>query len=189
MAVVFFPPPDAAAALDAVYQRRPRPLLVEDYHAGTVTNTVNSATITGTGTVFASGHVGSVIRLGTVADLPTPLWGASPYVQERVITARASDTSITVDSAIGTAYTAVKYLISDPLDLEEGAMLTAFWRCVEKQATISRIMKNEQSAERAWRDAIMMARETDSRNFARRQAGGVGNYLRLKDMPRGADIS
>lgn len=190
MAVAFYPPPDAAYALDAVYQRRPRPLLVEDYHAGTVTNTANSTTITGTGTTFTSGHVGSVIRLSANnVDLPTPLWGANPYVQERMITGFTNATTITVDSAIATAYTGVKYLISDPLDIEEGAMMTALWRCLEKQGTIARIMKNQMEAERAWLQALLAAREADSRNFARRVAGGEVAYLRLRDFPRGADVS
>lgn len=190
-AVTFYPPPDAIYRIDYLYHRRMRPLVYGDQAAcsqGTVTNTAASATVTGTSTAFASGMVGSVIRLSAnTVDLPTPPWGANPYDVERVITGFTSTTSITVNSTISAAHTAVKYQISDPLDLEEGAMQTAFWRCMEAQATIARIMKNEDKAQRRWLDALILAKEADSRSMSNDVSGVRSGYTRLRDHP--ADLT
>lgn len=190
MSLAFFPPPDAVYNIDFIYQRRPRQLVFGDQSActaGTATNTINSTTVTGTGTSWTSAMIGSVLRLSAnAADLPTPGWGANPFDVERVITNVASTTSLTVDTAIAAAHTGVKFVISDPIDIEEGAMLTAFWRCVEHQATIARIMKNQDRADRAWIDALILAREADSRSFGMRSSHRTQPYYRLSDYPIGS---
>lgn len=185
---VFYPPPDSAYNIDFVYQRRPRPLVVEEYKDGTVSITANTSTITGTSTAFKSGHVGSIIRIGSATDYPTGADGASPAQEERIITARASGTSLTVDEAITTAYSAVKYVISDPVDLEYETMLTALLRCIEKQSTLTRIMENDKEARAAYRDALILAREMDSRNFGPTDYGRRGVYLSLRDYPSGGQV-
>lgn len=190
MSVSFFPPPDQIYAIDFLYQRRPRPLLIDEYKTGTASVNATSTTVTGTGTTWTSSMVGSAIRLsGNTTDFPTNNIGANLYVAERIITAFTSATSITVDAAINTGYTGVKYLISDPVDIEEGAMMNALLRCIEKQTTISRIMRNEQIAEETYRKTLLWARETDSRSFARTGSGGDSDVYRLIHFPKGPDVS
>ena len=140
--VIFSPPPSAARVYDFAYQARPRPLATEQYKAGTVTSAAASALLTGTGTAFAAAHVGSVIRLsGSSTVLPTSIIGGlsndfNPFAYQRVIKAVNSASgagALTLDSAIDATLTGVKYTISDPIDIEPGAMHTAFLRLAEAQ--------------------------------------------------------
>lgn len=191
LAVRFNPAPDQAYTFNFIYQRRPRPLVIDEYKAGTVTG--SSTTLTGTGTAWTSKMIGSVLRLysdGT--QYPTGLIGAYPYTTERIITAVASTTSLTLDTALDESYTAVKYTISDPCDIEDGAMLVAFQRCIEKQNSLTRNMKADQKEEmnKAYMTALTFAMEADCRNFERRVAGSGGyGPLALKYYPSGADVS
>lgn len=187
MAARFSPRPDQAYSFDFIYSRRPRQLVIHDYHDGTVTTTSGSATVTGTSTAFADKHIGSVIRFGAAGETssPTSLQGTLPYTYERVITARASATSITVDETIPETLTAVKYRVSDPLDMEEGAMLTAFLRTAEKHLRLMKRMKSVdiRGEDEAYMAAYLMAREADSRSLGLRIAGGVAAYRkRLADV-------
>lgn len=189
MAVAFQPPPDAAIPFEFVYHRRPRPLLVDEYKTGTITANSGSTQITGSGTAWASKHIGSTIRIGTAADYPTDAIGAHPFQEERTIMDVSSATVLTVDTAIGTDYSGVKYVISDPVDIEHGAMKVAFLRCVEKQASISRHMPTKFDFEAAYQKAFVMACEADSRGFEPRvaRAGGNAEHYSLRDYPRGDD--
>lgn len=188
MALGLYPAPDSAQAIDFIYHRRPRPLVVDEQKAGTVTLAADSTTLTGSGTAFSSSMVGSVIRLSSsTTDHPTGISGNNSYAIERTIVAVASATSLTIDSSSSTGYTAVKYVISDPVDIEEGAMMTALLRCCEKQTAIGRIMKNMANAAAAYRESLVQAREADSRWQGLRAYGGRNQYLRLRDYPSGSD--
>lgn len=188
MAVRFQPAPDAAYNFDYIYHRRPRQLLVADYKTGTVTASSGSTTLTGASTVWESKHVGSVVRLSSSTTLdPTGLVGSNPFVVERVITAFGSATSVTVDSSFSDNYSGVKYNISDPVDVEEGAMLTAFLRCCEKQNAITRLMKSSKGIAETYREALVYAMEADNRTFATRGAGMSAWRPSLSDYPGGAD--
>jgi len=191
MAISLFPYPDTAKTLDFVYHRRPRAITLSTYSTGTATTSASSATVTGSGTTWTSSMEGSVIRLsGNTTDLPTGFEGSNPYVAERDIQVFTSATSITADSTIPTTYTAVKYEISDPLDIEDGAMLEAFYRCCEKHVSIHRRLKDTPLAVQAYQDQLIKAEEADSRSFQGRAAGEGSRYrLRLADMPRGSDVS
>lgn len=189
MAVAFQPPPDAAIPFEFVYHRRPRPLTVDEYKAGTITANSGSTQITGSGTAWTSNHIGSTIRIGTAAQYPTGIIGAYPFLEERTIMDVSSATVLTVDTAIGTDYSGVKYVISDPVDIEHGAMKVAFLRCVEKQAAISRHMPTKFDFDAAYQKALVMAFEADSRGFEPRvaRAGGDAVHYSLRDYPRGDD--
>ena len=191
MALFLWPPPDNIYYLDFVYQRRPRPLKLDQYSDGKVSTTSNSATVTGDGTNWTSSLIGSVLRISSSKlDLPTGPAGANPAAAERIITAVASTTSLTVDSVLTDTFSGVKHLISDPADIEEGAMFTALLRCCEAQTTITRLMKNLPQAQASYRDALILAREADSRSYARRGPGAKrAGYRRLANMPRGPDVS
>lgn len=189
LAVGFQPPPDAVIPFDFVYHRRPRPIVVEEYKTGTVSVSAGGTTVTGSGTAWSSAkHAGSTIRLGTVADYPTGIIGANPFTYERVITEVSSATSLTVDSAIDDAHSSVKYVISDPIDIEDGAMLVAFLRCIEKQGSIARHMPAKMDFGKMYMEALVAAREADSRGFEPRVAGvHLGHGYRLADYPRADD--
>jgi hypothetical protein len=167
MAVLFKPPPDSAERYEAFYRFRPREMLIPagSYTTGTVTE--SGATVTGVGTAFTSDMVGAVIRFGTSSTLPGGVQSADKYQYQRIVTARASATSITIDSEIsGGIATGVKYEISDPLDVEPGAMWEAFLRLCECELDIVRHkgdIRSMQFAETRAKDAIKEARAADYR--------------------------
>jgi hypothetical protein len=172
MAVLFWPPPDAAVTYDFMYQRRPRALVYEDVSAGTVSVTGASAVVTGSGTAFQSAHEGSVLRISPNAtDEANSLVYETPFAAERLVTTYTSATQLTVDSTFSETLSGVKYSISDPVDIEDGVMLEAFLRCCEKQGAIQRVMKNQDEAEARYIRALKLALSADSRNSSPRLAG------------------
>lgn len=193
MAVRFHPAPDNAYTFDFIYHRRPRPLVIDEYKTGTVSASSGSATVTGSSTAFASKHAGAVFRISSDSTNypvgPTGI-GGSLFAEERTILSVDSATQLTVDSAFTATYSGVKYLISDPIDLEEGAMMTGFFRECEKQMRSVRRMPPTPTEEADYKTALLEAREADSRFFASRSVGDGGpRGYRLADMPRGADVS
>lgn len=132
--VEFWPPPSSALTYDLSYEAKPRDLNTVSYATGTVAT--SSTTVTGTTTVFPSGCVGSVIRFGTSASSTavTNKFGSNPFTEQRIITARGGDTSLTIDAAPTSAYSAgTAYQISDPIDIHPGGMTTAFLRAIEAE--------------------------------------------------------
>ena len=164
-----YPPPDAIYRLDFMYRRQPRRLLVPQYTTGTVTT--SSTAVTGTGTVFPANCAGSVIRFGADGTTaPTGVAGANPFGSERIITVRGGDTSLTIDSALTAELTAVKYEISDPIDLEQGAMFAAFLRRAEYELGNLNVLDEKRQALliSRMRAAEIIAREADNRVFSKR---------------------
>lgn len=172
MAISFSPPCDGVESYDYMYKRRPRPMLVSEYNIGTASVTGSSATVTGVGTVWRDNHIGSVIRFSEDAGvLPTGITGDNPFEIQRVIVSVESETSLTVDRVVPQAFTNAKYTLSDPADIEDGAMLTALFREIEKQLRISRRMKAAPDEESHYMKAMAFAREADSRTFSSRSMG------------------
>ncbi len=192
LALALFPIPDNAYPLDSIYKRRARPLIFDQYNAGTasVANVMGgTTTVTGSGTAWTSAMVGSVIRLSSNStDYPTGLSGANRAAEENVIVSVESTTSLTVDAAIVPTYSGVKYVISDPVDVEDGAMLTVLLRGCESQSTFCRIMKNQETAQQAFTAALIRAKESDRRHLGRRLPGAAPTTIRLRDYPAGSDI-
>lgn len=190
LAISFFPPPDNVYNVDAIYQRMPRQLKVEEYTAGTVTTSSGSTTVTGSGTAWASRHVGCVLRvLNSTTNTPTGRAGEYPADYERVVVSVESATSLTVDDLIDETLTAKKYVLSDPVDVETQVMLTALQRGVESQLAKTRRMQDRQEVEAEYVRALLKAREADSRSFQDARAGAYLPYpVRLADMPRGSDV-
>lgn len=189
LCVRFYPAPDAAYQMDFLYQRRARPLVIEEEKTGTVTVSNGSATVSGTGTSFSQRHVGAVLRFGDTQNTPTGLRGNYPYTYERVIMSVESTTSLTVDAVLPEAIAAVKYSLSDPIDIENGAMLAAFERGVEKEIAFSKRMKDRLDAAQHYQATLRLAMQADSRVSERRAAGAYPSYrTRLADMPTGDDL-
>jgi len=115
--------PTTGQTLDFTYQGRPRPIRLTGYEtnsrAGTIAMSDGGTTVTGTSTAFTEDMVGSVLRIGDATNYPTGQGDLYPWVEQKIITAYSSATSITVDSAANAAYSGVKYTISDPLDVDE----------------------------------------------------------------------
>lgn len=169
ISMAIWPPPDAAYVIDVLYKRAMRPLAIASVTEGTVAATSGSVVITGTGTAFTSGMVGSIIRFGADGsqDVPTGDTGNSPAEVERTITKYTSATVVEVDEAMPATVTAAPFLISDPIDIDVAAMYEYFCRECEKQWRLvsrSKATPDERDAyDRAW----VQAREADNRDQSR----------------------
>jgi len=80
------------------------------------TATVSSTTVTITGNTLPPSLEDAVIRFGTATANADPAGSLTPYVHERRIVARVTDTTLTIDSALPSAASGVKYAISDLLE-------------------------------------------------------------------------
>jgi hypothetical protein len=199
MDCIFEPYPDRATNIDFVYSRKMRIIKVQDVTSedseGRTTSTVStvssSRTVTGDGTNFTDDLVGSLLRVvDDAVELPTGLDGANPYTEQRMIMSVESTTSLTVDFDFATTRSDVKYVVSDPIDIEYGVMKTAFLRCCENQLAKMARMTDRQAVEAEYQYALRIAKEADSRSTQPRSVGSQpAFYQRTADMPLGADIA
>lgn len=173
LAIRLRPAPSDIFPLSFMYRRRPRSLKVDSYNTGTATVTSASTTLTGIGTSWASNLVGCIVRFAQDnRAVPTGPSGANPCWLERSITAFTSATTMTLDAVPGQNLTAVKYSISDPADMEAGAMSTYLLREVERQCRAVKRMKPASDEEtQQYQIALRQAFEADSRRFESRSAG------------------
>lgn len=183
------PFPTDTKSIDFLYSRRPRPLVIQAVSTGAVTLTSGSAVVTGTGTAFTPAMVGSILRVSaTAGKLPTSLVDDNPADFETRITGFVSATSVVVATFPINSYTLAKYTVGDPVDIEEGAMLNAYFRRCEACVAQNRTLKDKPSAQKQYMVALNEARAADSRSFAGRAAGARSTYRqRLRDMPSGPD--
>jgi ubiquitin-activating enzyme E1-like protein len=183
LAVVFAAPPDQNYVYNSVYIKRPRPMLLDSYKVGNVSATQGSATLTGNGTAWTSNMVNSVVRLGMIGSkfTPTSIAGLYPCVLERSIVAVVNGTTLTMDTPSDQNLPGVQYVISDPVDIEQGAM-TAYRRCCEWQLSITKSMKISQAAYGAWMEALALAKGADKRTNAPERAGQDQEVWRLRDF-------
>lgn len=182
MAIRFSPPPDAAYNFDYIYQRRPRPLKVYDYKDGTVSNT--GTALTGSSTAFTQDMVGCVIRFYDATNNPTGYEGDYPYKAQAVIASVSSTTAAVLDADPGTNFSAVKYRIGDWIDIEDGAMYTAFLRLAEAEYAAMFPREDANNRKAMAERAVLLAKENDNRYF--NQSGRGRPYNRYRKTP-GAD--
>lgn len=83
---------------------------------GTVSVSANSATVTVTGNTLPPIIGYSAIRFGTATTEADPVGALSPFVYERQILTRNSNTQLTTTATLPAALTNVKYAISDIID-------------------------------------------------------------------------
>ena len=184
----FYPPPDNVYPLDFIYKRRPRPMVYADVNQGKVSTTNGQVTVTGTGTAFTPDMVGSVIRFSAVGNTKTPtgIEGQNPFSYERTIVAYSSPTSITIDADPGLTSSGVYYNISDPIDIEEGAMLSFFWRYCESKMRMKRRMTALPEEIQLYTECMERAMEADNRSSSRQVVNGSRGFgRRLRDYPGG----
>jgi hypothetical protein len=194
LALSLFPFPDQDRTLDSMYRKRPRPITISDYNSGTISGAAGTNTVSGNGTVWTPAMVGSVFRVGGMplpdrSNLPTNFEGDVPYAEEHMITAYNSGTQISIDTPLQATYAGVLHRISDPIDVEDGAMMDAFRLCCEKKIARQRSMKTFAQAAASFKEALILAREADERSFETRTAGmGGALRTRMAYMPTGVDI-
>ena len=119
--VRFVGQPAAGTVAHYTYRYIPKELKYMGYEKacrdGTVSASVSGTTqqVIGTGTSFPPDCAGCVIRFGTTTRNADPVGSLSPFLDQRTITQRASDTLLVLDDPVTTA-TNVRYAITDVLD-------------------------------------------------------------------------
>ena len=190
LAIRFYPYPDSNYPMDFIYQRRPRSNNVEGIYAGTVTVSEGNTSIAGEGTSWDDSLVGSLLRFSKNGqELPTGLDGGNPYKMERMVMEVTDEQNLVIDQPSAWSLAGVKYMISDPIDIEPGAMQTVYLRCCESQLAKIARFPDRDKIEMDYQLALEEAKMADSRNTTPRHVGGQGGYrTRLADMPAGADV-
>lgn len=150
LSVIFAPPPATARHYHYTAYAEPRPLRVYNYSTGTATVTAASTTCTLSGGTFdTANHVGSVIRFGDASNGPTSVFGDiddtyNPADYERRIVSVDSATTCTLDAAITAGVSAVKFAISDPIDIYNNSMVSYFWSlCLHEFAKLYYKLDNQ----------------------------------------------
>lgn len=173
-AIYLYPAPQAARSIDFMYLRKARPLMIsgeaEAHSQGTITAN-GTTTITGTGTLFSDAMVGSILRIGTGNKVPQSWGSRNPPWDERVIVAVNSPTSITVDANVP-AISGVKYVVSDPVDLDE-SLINYFDAAIKRQLMLhqNREWQELRGLEVLYDSAKRSAFEADNRYDGPRHAG------------------
>lgn len=180
-----WPYPGLAKTVDFSYRRSFRPLKHHLISTGSATATNLSYQVAVEGNLsLPDDLVGSILRLSSDRTaLPTSAIGDNPYAYEGVIT-RFEDNVLTLNDPVLFSGVSLKYTISDPVDVEEKAMLTAFVRGIEKQLSIQRVFPDKPSARLQYEEAIKKAKAADSRSYAGRACGKTEVFRqRMADMP------
>jgi len=185
MALHLHIPSDTTEPIDLLYRRRLRDLRYSGHNAaefaGTIAVTADSATVTGSSTSFESGMVNSILRISTSTTKPTGLEGTNAWIEQRVIKSVASATSLTLDAAVATSRSGVKYVVSDPVDVAP-AVWTAFLACCAKHYAVAVNLKEKAELIAVYQDALFTAKQGDARSTGRRVAHIGPTYMgRLAD--------
>ena len=107
--------------------------------------------------------LGSLIRFSSdTSNYPTGMGGLNQWSEQKVITARASATSFTVDSALELSYTNTMYTVSDPLDVDEDLYELLVSACMYQLAVIRR-SENVGKMFSLYKDAVKRALESNSK--------------------------
>lgn len=168
---LFSPPPNTKRSYAYIYRRHARPMVTEEYNTGTVSATAGTKAVTGSSTVFSNVHQGAIIRFSDTATAPTGRYGSNPYVEERVVMRRTSDTAITLDANLDNTYSSVAYTISDPLDLDLQVMLNCYLRGAEMLMAHGRRSLDLKSITSTFYQELDIAKSADLRYGGRRIAG------------------
>lgn len=156
--------PTSAESLDLMIHQTPRKLRYSGYesmfNAGT-TVTVSGREITSSAAIFTPDMVGSFLRVGTASKLPEGEFGVSdPYAAQGQLAAFESTQQMLLAEEFDADYTAVKFRVSDPIDLPAlGGVYDAFWRCCEWKYAIADRNSDakEGTAWTAFREALKRA--------------------------------
>lgn len=179
MALLIYPAAQTAKTVDFMYLRWPRQLKISGKATadtvGTVT-TDGTSTIAGTTTTVSANHVGSVIRFGDSTTIPTGYDGRNQPADERVIMTRTSNTAFTTDQTVSTL-TTVKYIISDPVDLDQSCFNAFFRNCELQLARRQRDYKVLPIIEGEYNRELLLAMQGDNRRQEKGYAIGAGGGM------------
>ena len=174
-AVHLWPAPDANRTIDYIGLYYPRHLRYSGYRpndrVGTIA--VSGTTVTGTGTAFSSAMIGSILRIsedGT--NYPEGVGGLYPYQYQRIITAVASTTSLTIGGSSLTVSSGKKYTVSDPIDVARW-MINALWRGCERRISHKKGSAATAMAEQDYSIALASAIDDDEPNRSVRSSWDV----------------
>lgn len=187
LALVFGPSPTTARTYDAIYSSKGRPIALERECTGTVAVSAGATAVVGTSTNFTSAMEGALIRFSTDnVQLPTGPVGSieasevdNDYAEQAVIKSVTDGTNLTLETAVVSAYSGVKFTISDRLDLES-TMLNYFLRLCE--AKFARIEGRNDRSERdsAAEKELREAAGADNRTFSQNEP--YHGPWRLRDL-------
>jgi hypothetical protein len=186
LAFYFDPPPDDDYNLDYMIQRTPYPLRTIDYSTGTVTIVGGTTSVAGTGTAWTTDMEGSVIRVTSGTEIPSGVEGLNPFAEERIIDQVTSATALTVTTAFTNSYTTKKYRISDRIDLEDGAMFSAFVACCKKNIAWETRRDDAPTMSSYYNQCLRLAMEADNRGYEPRTR--PASWRSVKDLPIGDDV-
>lgn len=175
LSLVFSPPPSSATAFDVRYEARPRDFVIAEKHStGTLSISSGGTSVTGTSSSFPSDIAGCILRVSTSTQYePTGPYGAlidgeevdNPYTFQTTVISRTSATALTIEDAADQAYSSVKYSLSDPLDIEDGAMFTALLHlAAAKYAQMQGVKDADERLALAVR-SLSFAKEFDNRRL------------------------
>ena len=188
MSLKVWPYPTDTKTIDFVYKRRPKDLVLQSYSSGAITTTAGSSSVVLSSGTLQPSMAGSVLRVSRGSSQPSSWVGHSAPDFESVISSVVDSTHATLEDSASFSGSSLKYMISDRIDIEEGAMRAAFLRGCERQISMTRVLKDKPSAERQYQAALDAARDAASPSFAGRRAGPSARIrMRLRDMPRGPD--
>lgn len=170
MILKIWPYPDQQKSLDFVYKRRPRDLVNYALTTGSVSVTAGSKVVTGNGVIFPQSLIGAIFRTGTSTAVPSSWLGLNPPTWETVVY-DWTDASTLVMYDASPFSGQFKYLISDPIDVEQESMMTAVLRGTEKYLQIARNVQGKPDALIAFEMALKQAQAADSRSFQGRSMG------------------
>ena len=198
IALYVYPWPQADEEYDLLMKIRPRSMIITGKESwassGKVSVSLNGTTVSGSFTYsgttpvyqtsFRELMIGSIIRFSADGTaLPTDTNGTNPYVFQAVITdVDETAQTLTLDTPVTRAFSAVKYVVADPLTLES-LLYDAFLRCCEKNLASAMDTKDALKVERQFLSAIQRAKYQDASVKQRQMVGESGRYLtRLADM-------
>ena len=169
-------PSDGGEEIDLTYYSRPVPLTVFDYSTGTVTTSGGARAVTGSGTTFTSGMAGCVIRYGDTSSKPDALeTNDTQFVQENVIDAFDTATSLRLQWDADQTSTAVMYRISSLIDVIQGPMRDALLACARWRLMVLTMQSANQTGQ-AWTDyqsQLSAAARDDQSHVGTRNRSGL----------------
>lgn len=123
------PAPDDEMVYHVRYLGGPRSLRIDRFQT-TATVAGDGLTVTVADTLPEE-IAGSIVRFSSTSKAPTGAIGENLYTYQRVIRTRASDTTFTIDTALGGALTSAAVVISDPVDIHPQIMQSYLESAIE----------------------------------------------------------
>ena len=110
--------PTDGTVVSYTYRYTPDPIRLMGYEASCRAGTASTSgtTVAISGNTLPQQLDDTVIRFGTATTNADPIGSLTPFVFERRITARVNDTTLTIDSALPSSMSGVKYAVSDLLE-------------------------------------------------------------------------